>query len=190
LRAHIAGDDNGCPYWFNTPQIMNSSQPNPGAGGAPPVITDLEPAHKAPFWRQLVAFILNLCLGLFLAGGVVSLLDDSLVLLLGLHHLTAVNGLLGCLSYLTVVLVYGLMAVTPVVPKRVFLPVTLYIVLALLSVFPVLIYHREWLIQLDWVLSLGQALLGLGLLFRLNGGFKLRWPIVEPSQLGKRALAG
>src|SRR5712664_1262785 len=118
---------------------------------APPVITDSGPARKAPFWRQLVAFVLSLCLGLFLAGGVVSLFDDSLVLLLGLHRLTAVNGILGCLSYLTVALVYGLMGLTPVVPKRVFLPVTLYIILALLAVFPVLIYHREWLMQLDWI---------------------------------------
>lgn len=162
---------------------------NPGAEGAPPVITDSDPAGKPPFWRQLMAFVLSLCLGFFLAGGVVSLVDDSLVLLLGLHRLTAVNGILGCLSYLLVALVYGLMVVTPVVPKRIFLPVALYIVLALLSVFPVLIYHREWLMQLDWVLSLGQVLLGLGLLFWLNGGFKLRWPIVEARQLGKRAFS-
>jgi hypothetical protein len=156
---------------------------------APPVITDSEPACKPPFWRQLVAFVLSLCLGLFLAGAVVSLLDDSLVLLLGLHRLTAVSGILGCLSYLLVALVYVLMGLTPVVPKRVVLPIVMYIALALLAVFPVLIYHREWMIQMDWLLSLGQVLLGLGLLFWLQGGFKLRWPIVETKQLGKRAFS-
>jgi hypothetical protein len=162
---------------------------NPDAIDAPPVITDTVPARKSPFWRQLVAFVLSLCLGLFLAGAVVSLLDDSLVLLLGLHRLTAVSGILGCLSYLLVTLVYVLMGLTPVIPKRVVLPIVMYIGLALLAVFPVLIYHREWMIQMDWLLSLGQVLLGLGLLFWLQGGFKFRWPIVEANQLGKRAFS-
>ncbi|HEX4646215.1 MAG TPA: hypothetical protein VH598_11465, partial [Verrucomicrobiae bacterium] len=60
---------------------------------------------------------------------------------------------------------------------------------ALLAVFPVLIYHREWMLHLDWILSLGQVLVGLGILFSLNGGFKLRWPIVEAGHLGKRAFS-
>lgn len=162
-----------------------------GSASAPPVSTDSPPmlGCKPSLLRRLMALLLSLCLGLFLAGGVVSLLDDSLVLIFGLHLLTVVSGLLTCLSFLLVVMVYCLIGLTPLVPKRVVLPVVIFNALALLAVFPTLIYHHNWMIQSDWVLSLGQVLLGLALFFWLKRGFKLRWPIVEVRHLGNRAFS-
>lgn len=162
-----------------------------GSASAPPVILNSPPllGCKPSPLRQLVAILLSLCLGLFLAGGVVSLLDDSLVLLLGLHLLTAISGILTVFSFLLVVLVYGLTGLTSLIPKWVVLPVAIYNALALLAVFPILIYHHHWMIQMDWILSLGQVLLGTGMILWLKRGFRRRWAIVEIRHLGRRAFS-
>jgi hypothetical protein len=81
------------------------------------------------------------------------------------------------------------MGLTPMIPKRVFLPVTLFYVAGLLIVFPTLIYCYDRAVQIDWVLSFCQVILGLGLLWRLRGGLKFRWPIVEPEHLGNRGFS-
>jgi hypothetical protein len=44
-------------------------------------------------------------------------------------------------------------------------------------------------VQFDWVLSFGQVILGLGLLWWLQGGLKFRWPIVEDKHLGDRGFS-
>ena len=137
--------------------------------------------------KYLISILLNLCLGLFLACGAVSLVDDSLVLLFGLHLLTVMSGILSFFAFLVAMLVYSLMGITPIIPKRVFLPITLFYVAGVLAVFPVLIYcndrfHR--ILQLDWAISFCQVILGLGILYWLRGGLKFRWPIVEDKHLG------
>ena len=88
--------------------------PTAGPGSAPPVITDSppKPAGKSPSFRQTVAVLLNLCLGLFLAGGAVSLLDDSLVLFWGQHLLTLFSGTLTFIAMMVMLLVYILMGLT------------------------------------------------------------------------------
>jgi len=90
---------------------------------------------------------------------------------------------------LVAMLVYGLMGLTPMVPKRVFLTVTLFYVAALLAVFPILIYCYDRMVQIDWILSFCQVILGLGLLWWLRGGLKFRWPIVEDKHLGDRRFS-
>jgi hypothetical protein len=139
--------------------------------------------------KKLLSTLLSLCLGLFLACGAVSLVDDSLVLLFGLHLLTTTSLILFGFAVLLTVVVYGLMGLTPMIPKRVFLPVTLFYVAGLLIVFPTLIYCYDRAVQIDWVLSFCQVILGLGLLWRLRGGLKFRWPIVEPEHLGNRGFS-
>jgi TRAP-type mannitol/chloroaromatic compound transport system permease small subunit len=142
--------------------------------------------------KFLISILLNLCLGLFLACGVVSLVDDSLVLLFGLHLLTVMSGILSFFAFLVAMLVYGLMGVTPIIPKRVFLPVTLFYVAGFLVVFPVLIYCNDWvhrILQLDWAISFCQVIFGLGILYWLRGGLKFRWPIVEDKHLGDRRFS-
>jgi len=139
--------------------------------------------------KKLLSILLSLCLGLFLAGGAVSVADDSLVLLFGLHLLTMMSVILTLIAMLMAMLVYGLMGLTPMIPKRVFLPVTLFYVAALLAVFPMLIYYYDRMVQIDWILSFCQVILGLGLLWWLRGGLKFRWPIVEDSRLGVRSFS-
>jgi len=165
---------------------------NPSADqSAPPVIRDLppKPAEKPSSFRQLVAVLLSLCLGLFLAGGVVSLLDDSLVLLFGLYLLTVPSAILSFISFLVMILVYGLMGLTPIIPKRVFLPVMLFMVLALLAVLPTMIYGYKWLLHLDWMLSLIQVALVLGICYWLRGGWRFRWSILEVKHLGSQPFS-
>jgi hypothetical protein len=139
--------------------------------------------------KKLLSILLSVCLGLFLAVGAVSVVDDSLVLLFGLHLLTMTSGILTFIAALMAMLVYGLMGLTPMIPKRVFLPVTLFYVAGLLVVFPTLIYCYDRIIQIDWVLSFCQVILGLGLLWWLRGGLKFRWPIVEDKHLDDRRFS-
>ena len=142
--------------------------------------------------KFLISILLNLCLGLFLVCGAVSLVDDSLALLFGLHLLTVISGILSFFALLVAVLVYGLMGLTPIIPKRVFLPVTLFYVAGVLAVFPALIYCNDWVhrsLQMDWAISFCQVIFGLGILYWLRGGLKFRWPIVEDKHLGARRFS-
>ena len=158
------------------------------SGGAPPPILP-ESKPKSGSGRHLLVILLNLFLALFLASGFVSLMDDSLVLLFGLHLLTVMSGILTFIAMLAAVLVYGLMGLTPVIPKRVFLPVTLFYVAGLLVSLLILIYTFDRAPQGDWVLSLCQVLLVMGLVWWLQGGVKFRWPIVEDKHLGDRSFS-
>ena len=102
-------------------------------GGSPPPVLGSRPAppptepkpQPAPL-RELLAVLLSLCLGLFLADAVISLVDDSLILFLGLHLLAGIRGLVCLFSILIAIVIYGLMGLTPMIPKRLFLPVTLF----------------------------------------------------------------
>jgi hypothetical protein len=158
------------------------------SGGAPPPILP-ESKPKSGSGRHLLVILLNLFLALFLASGFVSLMDDSLVLLFGLHLLTVMSGILTFIAMLAAVLVYGLMGLAPMIPKRVFLPVTLFYVASLLVSLFILIYTFDRAPQGDWVLSLCQVLLVVGLVWWLQGGVKFRWPIVEDKHLGDRSFS-
>ncbi|MGH7868216.1 MAG: hypothetical protein ACREP9_11495 [Candidatus Dormibacteraceae bacterium] len=177
------------PLSANSPSA--EGKPPPILPSVPPIITGSTsiPAGQTSTLRRRLAVLLSLCLLLFLLGGVASVLDDSLVLLSGLHALSALSGILTFLSFLLLLLAYGLMGITPIIPKRVILPLFLFTMLGLLALFPILIYHRNWMMAVDWMLSLGQALLGLAVLWRLRGGLKWGWPIVEVRHLGSRAFS-
>ena len=180
------------------PKIPLSAD-NPNAAGAPtasprsapPVLTNspLMPVGRSTSFRQFVAGFLSLCLGIFLAAGAVSVLDDSLVLFGGAHFLTVASAILTFITFLLMLLVYGLMGLTPIIPKRVFLPVMLFTGLGLLVVFPTLIYWHKWMLQLDWILSLFQAVLVLGIVYWLRGGGPFRWSVVEVRHLGIRSFS-
>jgi hypothetical protein len=143
--------------------------------------------------KQAISIILNLCLCVFIASGAVSFADDSLQLLFGLRVLMLLNAILSFFSFLFVLLVYVLMGLTPMVPKRIFLPVALFPLAGLLATCPALIYGGgDWLrlgVRTDWAISLGQLLVGLGIFYRVRGGWKFRWPVVEDKYLGNRAFS-
>lgn len=158
-----------------------------GGDACPPPLP--EPPREAGVLRPFLAFLLSLCLALFLADAVASLMDDSLILLFDLRVLTVVRGIVFFFALLMTVVVYGLMALTPMIPKRLFLPVTLFHPLAALAVMPLAIYFYSRLQPISWVISLSQLLFGLGILYWVQGGFRLRWPIVAHSRLRSRGFS-
>lgn len=139
--------------------------------------------------KKLVFHVSNLCLGLFLADALVSLLDDSLLLFFGLPVLTVIRGMLALLAILMGMLVYGLIGLTPLVPKRVFLPVTLFLLFAQLFVVPVLIFCHRHVQLVGWCFSLAQVAVGLGVVYGLTGGLKIRWPLVAEERFGTRRFS-
>jgi len=138
--------------------------------------------------RKLVSIILTLCLGAFLADAVVSLLDDTLLLFFGNHILSAIRGILWFLAVVLAMVTYVLMGLTPMIPKRLFVPVTLFNPVALLLMIPVLIYHfdrNEWI---SWGISIGQVWLALSICRLVLGGWKFHWPLVAEASLGSRSF--
>jgi len=152
----------------------------------PPLLSKSD--RKSWSLRQLFALLLSLCLGLFLADAVVSLVDDSL-LLFNIRVLAWMRGMLFLFGLLMALVIYGLMGLTPMIPKRLFLPVTLFNPLAALVVIPFAIYFYGRIQQIAWAISLSQVILGLGLLFLVQRGFKFRWPLVPEKQLGTRRFS-
>lgn len=135
-----------------------------------------------------LSILLTLCLGFFLADAVVSLVDDTLILLFGVHFLTSIRGLVSFFTVIMAILIYLLMGITPMIPKRFFLPITLFGPVVLLGTIPLFIYHYHRLPQISWLLSFCQLLFGLGLVAWLQGGFKFRWPLVAQGQLGSKVF--
>ena len=177
----------------SVPLLPPTSQPPvigapPPLAGEPPPPLPPQPGHKSGAVRQFLAILLSLCLGLFLADALVSLLDDSLVLLFRIHLLGTVSGILGFFAALMALVTYILMGITPMIPKRLFLPVTLFYPLGMLALFPVMIYFYPRLQQFSWLVSLCQVVLGLSVLWWAQGGLKLCWPLVRQDRLGTRGF--
>jgi hypothetical protein len=136
--------------------------------------------------RNLLAILLSLCLALFLADGIVSLVDDSLVLFFDLHLFSAIRGFVFFFSMLMAIVIYGLMALTPMIPKRWFLPVTVFNPVAALVLIPMSIYFFGRIQQVQWGLSFFQVVFALSILCWVRGGLKFRWPLVAQGQLEPR----
>src|SRR5712691_9074144 len=65
--------------------------PPPLAASSSPSLPSKTNRQPSPL-RQLLVILLNVCLGLFLADAVVSLVDDSLILFFGIHLLAGIRG--------------------------------------------------------------------------------------------------
>ena len=123
--------------------------------------------------RQLLAILLSLCLGLYLADAFVSLLDDALILFFNLHVLTGLRMIVGLFSLLTAVGVYGLIGLTPMVPKRLFLPIPLFHLAAILVLFSFAIYCYGRFQEVAVGISLSQVIVGLIILRWSSSGRSL-----------------
>ena len=169
------------------PSDTNISPANnpPPPDSVPPLLSP-ESNRKSGSWRQFFAILLSLCLALFLVDAVVSLVDDSLILFFGLHVFSVIRGLVAILALLMAVGLYGLMGLTPMVPKHLFLPIPLFCLVVMLAVFPIMIYCFGRIQQFAWGFSAGQVVLALGILCWAQGGARLRWPLVPVDQLGVR----
>ena len=155
------------------------------AGVPPP----LGPPSSGSSVRPVLAMVLSLCLGFFLADAFVSLADDSSMVFFNVHLLAGLRLMVALFALLMVVVVYVLMAVTPMIPKRFFVPVTLFSPAAILLGTPLLIFYYDRLTWLAWGISVGQVLLGLWILYCVQGGLKVRWPLVPVERLGTRGFS-
>lgn len=162
------------------PPLPNDS-PLPPVAIPPPL--PQRPELQSSSLQHSFAVLLSLFLGLFLADAFVCLADDTLIVFLGSYVLTGIRGLLAPLTLLLAIVIYMLMGLTPMIPKRLFLPLALFHPLAGLAAIPVLIYSPDRIQQVVWVISFFQVILGLGILYKIQGRIKFRWPIIEESQV-------
>jgi hypothetical protein len=136
-----------------------------------------------------LALLLSLCLGLFLTDAGVSLLDDSLLLFFGVSILSGFRVVVAMLTLLVTILVHVSMGFIPMVPKRIFLPLTLFTPVTLILLVPVTAVFFSRMQQVAWVASLVQVGVGFALLYWVQGGLKLRWPIFPERRLGNGAFS-
>jgi len=166
----------------NSPTV--TAPEGPPAGVPPPLIPSPPPLPtRQPWLRPFLSILLSVCLGLFLADGLFSVLDNSLALGFGTHLLAGMRGTISFCAFFVGMLVYATMGLTPAIPKRVFLPLSLFSPAALLAFLPISIYFYRGVQRIGLVVSLFQVLLGLGVLFWLAGGLRFRWPLVKEPAL-------
>lgn len=116
-------------------------------------------------------------------------MDDGCVLVFGSHLFTTISGMVTGLTLLVVILVYALLGLTPLVPKRLVLPVVFLIAASFLATLPTAIYCYRWILKLDLIASCLTVALALGLLRWLQGGWNIRWPLVADKHLGARSFS-
>jgi hypothetical protein len=133
--------------------------------------------------RPVLTAVLNLALVIFLTSGLVSLSSDALFLVFQRQDLAVTAALGSLLLFLTGFILFGLMAFFPGIPKRYFIPVSLYLPVAAVASLPLLVYFKEHALLIVFGISLGQVMLGFLVVHRLQGGFKFSWPLVTGSHL-------
>ena len=166
---------------------MEMNVPPPLASDAPPL---LSPQPKPGSGKhRFFAILLSLCLGLFLADAAISFLDDLLIMASGCHAISVLRGLVAIATLLMSIALYGLIGLTPMVPKRFFLPLPFFSLATLLGAFPATIYFYSHLQQIALGTSTIQLALGIYILYRAQGRLKFRWPPVNAEQLGTRIFS-
>ncbi len=177
-----------------------SSEPNERApvGAVPPQMPldctpPKEPGQAGPSRSSLaplLVVILNVFVLLFMLSAVLSLLDATLVLGLGSHAFTAFGDIVSFLAIVAAVGIYGLMGLTPMIPKRWFLPLTLFFLTAFLVCTPLSLFCMDHVSLIGWLTSLCQVAIGALIYRAILGGAKFRWMPVTVAQLGNRAFSG
>ena len=150
-----------------------------------------EPPHSSSTNSigRVVSILVSAALGLFLTDALISLVDDALILSLGVHVLGGIRGIVFFLAAMTALLIYLLSGVTPMMPKRIAFPMALFYPVAVLALTPVLIYHYDHLPSLIWFMSFCQLLFAVGLCYCAQGDFRFRWPFVPERLLDQRRFA-
>lgn len=139
--------------------------------------------------KKSVATLLSLFLALFCADGVVSLVDDTLLLTLGVNPLTGPRMVLSGAVLVLSIVVYVAIALMPMIPKRVFLPLVLFNPAVALALIPLTIYSFSRIQQWAWWTSVIQVMLGFGVLLWVQRGWGLRWPPLPEDRLSERQFS-
>lgn len=147
------------------------------------------PEYSGARLKKSVATLLSLFLVLFCADAVVSVADDALLLLFGANTLTLFRGVLSLPVLAMAVVVYLLIGIMPMIPKRVVLPLVMFNLAAFLALIPLTIYDFDRIQHWALVISLCQAVVGFGLLFWVQRGWRFRWPIVPEERVGDRKFS-
>lgn len=137
------------------------------------------PADASRQARPLLSAVLSGVLLLFVASAVVSFLDFSLLLFWERQDLSALGGILLLLMLLAGIATYLMMALSPAIPKRLFLPVSLFLPVVYIAVLPLLARFSVQAMWIVWGVALGQLLLGYFVIRRLRGGRKPAWPLLR-----------
>ena len=155
---------------------------------APPILAETESSPSTGPMARFLSILLSLCLAAFIVDGLLSVLDQTLAVLFGIHPLAAPRALAFLLAALLAIVVYLLMGFTRRVPKRVFLPLTLFNFLGTILLIPFLIYHYDEIEQGGLVMSCIQLALGLGVFVWGRGEGKSRWLLVGEERLGHQGF--
>jgi len=167
----------GCHLRF----VASMNAPPPLESGPPPA-PPLGPPKRGSLPSTL-AILLSLYLGLFLVDAVASLVNDSLAVIFNVHLLNVLCVPLAFLLTVTSIGIYVLVGLTPMIPKRLFLPLVLFIPLTLLGSIPLVIYFYRSSLLIACGVSLVQVGVGLAVLYRVQGGFRPRWPLVTEERI-------
>ncbi|RYD39204.1 MAG: hypothetical protein EOP85_16355, partial [Verrucomicrobiaceae bacterium] len=146
----------------------------------PPPLPDANPPSAV---KTLLSGFLSVTLVAFLGSALVALASDTMIVLFNSHLLAAAAAGLAVPLVLATLLIYLLMALTPMVPKRFFLPLTLCGPVTALAALPLLIYfyqHAKWVV---WGISLAQVMVGVVLIRLIAGSWKWRWPLFPENRL-------
>ncbi len=168
---------------LNLAVAMDQSSDSRFARGNVPPLPPAQGQAGKPGMRQGISILLSLFIALFLADGLVSLLDDSLILLFGVRTLTGLRAILFMFAIILAIVVYLLIGLTPMIPKRWFLPLTLFSPIAFLISIPLFIYFYSHIQRITWAISLTQVLVGIGILCLIRHGSKFQWPLITAAQL-------
>jgi hypothetical protein len=172
------------------PNISGGAVPSTASPPAVPPLLQPPPPRKATTLRDHLAVVLSAGLVLFLADGLVSLANAAAILAFHSHALSGVRAILLLVTLGVLGFIYLLLGFTCLVPKRYFLPVTLFLPLLWLALVPAAIFFRAQLAVVDVVAAALQATLGAAVIFKLLGGLRWRWPMVRTDRLGTRIFSG
>ena len=156
-----------------------TSPPSP-----PPIPTGDLPTKSPP-----LSSFLSFTLTLFLGSGFLSFLNDSLGLCFGKPYIAVYAALAWSIMLITGILCCGLMAFNPSIPKRFFLPISLFIPVTSIGILPLLVYFNDYTLIIDWVLSIAQLLLGVIIIYQIRGSIKLDWPIFPIPELPNKKFS-
>ncbi len=154
-----------------------------------PLPPPLLPVRASQPANPLLANLLSIVLLLFLATGLISAFTDALVLFFERSDLAVAAAPLFLLMLFMGAVTYGLLALFPAIPKRFFLPASLYLPVAGVAILPLFVffYHKAALIS--WLVSLVQIALALFLIRRVMGGRKFRWPLISAEDVAARKFS-
>jgi hypothetical protein len=103
--------------------------------------------------------------------------------------LGGLRSLVGFLTVIAGLVIYALMGITPMIPKRKFILVALFSPLSALVALPFWIYFADRMQIVIWAISIFQVFCAVAILGMIQGGFIFRMPLVPAERLNSRGFS-